>query len=712
MANGYIYIRFHESYDIACKLGKTHNIPDRDTQYATGELKRGYFQVVFEVANAGIIERLLQNEFRDLHIKYNAGTEFYDKKITDDIEPYLVKHAIKYKRLSPGEVSDLLRINRVRDTVKKVKNAIKLIKSTRLLNRTNRVYKPRSYQCIIIEKSVQHFEQNDRGILVLMCGVGKTLIALWITKALNVNSILIGVPNLLLLKQWKQTVGDLFGDIKILVVSSGVTVTEIVEFLQNNKTNVVITTYASVHKVYEATQQTQTVFNMKINDECQHLTNIIKADTKQYIQMLDIPADKQLSLTATLKNLECTIAEVVSNDNTEYFGTIIDRKCLLWAINENVVCDYVIQTVITSDADLEHPFSRLLDENDKRLFLSAFVALKSISDGHSHHLLIYSNTRENSSKLITYLKILLNDEYFMLNDLYCSVYHGDMSPCDQERVIDNFRNAKYGIITCVYCLGEGWDFPLLDAVVFSESMSSSIRIIQAALRPGRKNPLEVAKRTKIILPILNTSDWLENNNNNDLKKVRQVIYEMGLEDTTIMQKIKVYRIHTCREVSKKSQGDTVDEIGEYDEELTQRVLLKTVKRTALTTTYEKAVKIIADKNIKTKLAYYELCEKDARLSPDPEIVFKSQFTSWIEYLSIQRVYYDLETCKNRVSILLTQWPEIKKDYLDVSLVTERLCNLDPLFPPNGLWVEYYNVKTLAEIISFTFKKKSPGVALD
>jgi hypothetical protein len=49
--NGYIYVRNHPSYDIydACKMGKTINIPERDTQYATGEIKRGYFETIFEV---------------------------------------------------------------------------------------------------------------------------------------------------------------------------------------------------------------------------------------------------------------------------------------------------------------------------------------------------------------------------------------------------------------------------------------------------------------------------------------------------------------------------------------------------------------------------------------------------------------------------------------------------------------------------------------
>ena len=33
----------------SCKLGKTENIPDRDTQYATGEIRRGWFEPVFEL---------------------------------------------------------------------------------------------------------------------------------------------------------------------------------------------------------------------------------------------------------------------------------------------------------------------------------------------------------------------------------------------------------------------------------------------------------------------------------------------------------------------------------------------------------------------------------------------------------------------------------------------------------------------------------------
>ncbi len=723
---GYIYIRNHQSYerDNACKMGKASNIPERDSQYATGEIKRGYFQSVFQVPieQISIIERLLQNEFREFNIKYDAGTEFYDKKIITLIEPYLISLGIKYKKLTNQEISDLVRCNRVRKTFKKIniESFIQLLKSKKT-NKNIISYIPRNDQNIIIEKSILHFQQYNKGMLVLMCGVGKTLISLWISQKLNSNKIVIGVPNILLLKQWEKEICILFQNFPYLIVSHGIDIQNIIQFLQTNiQKCIIITTYSSAHKVYNAAQNISFVFDMKINDECHHLTTnnmILANNTKKYIQMLNIPSIKQLSLTATLKELESNYDEriVVSNDSIEYFGKIIDRKCLLWAINENIICDYVTQSIITNEEQLERQLSifNIIEENDKRLFLSAFASLKSIFDGHSHHLLIYSNNKDNSLKLIKYIKILLDNNYFDISELYYSNYHSEMKSKDQKKIINNFEKSKFGIITCVYCLGEGWDFPLLDGVVFAENMSSNIRIVQSALRASRKNKLQPNKITKIILPILNKDDWLENNNNSDLKKVREVIYQMGLEDETITQKIKVFKIDIEKQKPKpkeKQEIKMVDEFGEYDDELTSQLRLKTIKRTALTISYEKARKIISEKNIKNKTSYYLLCDIDYRLSKEPEITFKGQFTSWIEYLNIERIYYDLEMCKKKVNEYLLCNPEIKK-MLKISDIVNEICKSDTLFPPNDLWVEYYNIKDLREIINITNLKKKINIML-
>ena len=703
--HGYIYIRTHPSYDIenACKVGKTKNIPERENTYTTGEIRKGKFSTVFEVSFEKIaeIERSIQEEFRELNIYYGAGTEFYNKSIITLIQPYLIHLGIEYRELSEKEISDLVRSDRER-------------------NRPLVLYKPRDDQSAIIGKAVAHFQENDKGLLIIPCGVGKTLISLWITQEIVSKSILIGVPNKLLLKQWEEIILKIFGIIPYQIVSGGVDIEDIMEFLQkHHKRCIVITTYSSSHKVYTASQNIGFIFGMKILDEAHHLTTNnmqLEQTTKKYVQMLKIRSVKQLSLTATIKQLEGANPDgfVVSNDNAEYFGEIIDRKCLLWAINQKIVCDYVIQTITANEEQLESQLARfrIIEENDKRLFLSAFASLKSISQGHSYHLLIYSNNKNNSLKLVQYIRILLDDNYFDISGLHFSNYHSEMLKCVKEEIIGNFESAKFGIISCVYCLGEGWDCPLLDAVVFSENMSSNIRIVQSALRASRKNKDAPAKITKIILPILNREDWLENSENLDLKKVREVIYQMGLEDETIAQKIRVIRI----DIEKSGPNpnpilkpkSAIDEFGEYDDELTQKLRLKTINRTALGTTYEKARKIISEKLVRSKKAYYALCDRDIRLSKEPEVLYKEKFTNWVDYFGIPRIYYDFETCKKKVTKYLTASPELKRNYMDYSYLCNELCKMDPMFPESDLWGDYYPVKNIGEIISFPKQKTKIG----
>ena len=719
-----------------CKIGSTKYIISRMKTYQTGYADKVPLICYYKIdKNCYEIDDEIKNIFDEYRLRNKGaegGTEIYDSNIITikKLEEFFNDNKINFTKYEPSDIDfenykkrlDKNNINELHnEDIYKVSHTKKpTVVSPKLNNdmielNNNKEKVPRDYQKIIIKDACNHFIQNDKGMLVLMCGVGKTLISLWITQELKSNTILIGVPNKLLLEQWEYNIKTLFQYIPCLIVESGINKEDITNFLQkNNKTCIIITTYSSSHKIYTATKNINYTFNMKILDEAHHLTsiNVNEEERKTYIKILKINSNKQIALTATMKKLENEGNDIVSNENTEYFGKIIDRKCLLWAINENIICDYVIQTIITNKEQLEEQLTNfhITEENDKLLFLSAYTSLKSIFDNQSHHLLIYSNNKNNSLKIIEYIKCLLDDNYFDIPNLYYSSYHSEMKSKDQKEIIDSFDKAKFGIITCVYCLGEGYDNHNIDAVVFAENMGSNIRIVQSALRASRKNNNEPNKITKIILPILNKYEWLENNNNSDLKKVREVIYQMGLEDETITQKIKVFNI----EVKKYNKSivkkyiDDIDNFGDYDEELTTNLRLKTIKRTTLGTSYENARKIIASKNIKNKEKYFELCKKDNRLSIEPELTYNGQFTNWIEYLSIEKIYYDLETCIEKVNELLILHNEIKNHYLDLSIVCKELCELDNNFPPNGLWVEYYNLTDLRAIIIIVNKKKEKG----
>jgi predicted helicase len=723
---GYIYVRTHEAYDLygICKLGKTQNITNREPNYITGEFVKGDFSYVFEVplAKMSFAEKKLGEDFKSFHERnFNmcrgfGGKEFYKKEIIPLIKEQLQKHGIEARELTREEVNSIARKEYIAKIAKYVnkKSVNRLIKKIKALKKSP--YTRRTDQTDIINLSLSHFQEHNKGLLVLICGIGKTLISLWISQDLAAHTILIGVPNILLLIQWEKVIAQLFPGSPCLIVKGSVNIDDISLFLNKNKGKcIVITTYASSHKVCSASLSANFTFDMKILDEVHHLTShhIIKEEHKTYVKILEIDCVKQLSLTATLKILEnkdcsCDDDLLISNSNEAYFGKIITKRPLLWAIQNNIVCDYIIQTLYTNEDQLNTLALFITnqgnntsndDENDKRLLLSAYAGLKSIADGHSHHLLIYVNNKEHALKVNSYIEKLLSESYFSVDDLYCSNYDSSMNKDTQKNILTAFEKARYGIITCVYCLGEGWDFPLLDGVVFAENMTSNIRIVQSALRASRKNAKQPDKLTKIILPIINNSNWLDNSNNSDWKKVREVIYQMGLEDETISYKIKVVRVDIPPKSGPYKPRPKPNPKPDVDGDLLEQELrLKTVKRCALGTSYEKAKKIIAEHNVKTKEDYYALTLRLNKLPDDPETAYKGVFTNWIDYLSIERVYYDLKTCKSKVAEYLAN--ETSIDF-ELTNIAKNLKSLDNKFPPCDLWCDYYDINDLTEIIKET-----------
>ena len=717
---GYLYVREHPSYDYTCKVGITDNIPDRDSTYATGELHRGTFSTVFKIDLDSMgpcpilkereedprlkkIETKIKETFQMFHIYYDGGTEFFDREVMVELEPFLQSMALDYTRLTEVQIRALTRCSRIKYESRR-RFTRERDTSDKELNTTLGGKEPHPYQSEIISNSIEHFQTNDKGILELICGVGKTLISLWITQGLDCKTFVIGVPNKLLLEQWKKAIHEVFDSIPCLIVSGGKSVQEICEFLNRGLDCVVLTTYASAHKVEKATKRISFEFDMKINDEVHHLSaKTFEANKKEYVKMLHIQSKRQLSLTATLKEVEGK--DAVSNTDIQHFGSIMETKCLLWAIQENILCDYQIQTTILNEERQDWLFAhfQVTQENDRRLFLSAYNSLKSIEDKNSHHVLIYSNSQEHSSHTIQYIKLLIEHKYFNIDGLYYSDYHSSMKKKQQDKILSQFDETPFGIISCVYCLGEGWDFPKLDATVFAENMTSDIRIVQSALRASRKNSTESNKVSKIILPILNHHDWTDLNP--DFKKVREVIYHMGQEDISILQKVKVYRIDgKPRPIHEPGTAKTV-EFGEYDEEFTKHLRLKTVERSSLGLTYAKAKTLVATKHIMSKQEYAVSCLQDIRLPLDPETTFHGQFTNWVDYLSFKGDYYDLETCKKNVAEYMSQYPELKP--LQFSEMMERLKQMDTSFPPPDLWEDYYQ-EDINKIIIISKKKKRVG----
>jgi predicted helicase len=694
---GYIYIRTHKSYELhnAIKLGITENLINRENTYITSEIEKGYYIMAFEMDILKIkpIEKLLHYEFSKDKIYVNAGTEFFNTSIISKIEPFLSNLNLQFKILLSDDILKIIRKERVKTYFSKIDKK-KLIQSLR------KNINPKEFQIEIIKNVCDYLDKNEKGVVILPCGAGKTFTSLLISKQCDFKTILIGVPSILLLIQWVENIKKIF-DYNILCVKNSINISEIEQFILNNKNLIIITTYASCHKVKSASKNINFTFDVKILDEIHHLTNILNENDKTFIQILNINSLKQISLTATLKILEDENVNFVSNNNELFFGKIVIEKCLLWGIKLNIICDYVVKIVSTLIDDIQKITPCNILDYDKKLFLSAYVALQSLNDS-THHILIYANSCENSIKIINYIKFLLDKEYFKFENFYCSNYDSFMKENEKNTILNNFNSSIKGVISCVYCLSEGYDNPIIDGVVVSENMSSNIRIVQALLRAGRKNKNELTKITKIILPILYKDNLFNDMTNTDLLKVKQVIQKIGIEDETVNEKIKIYKLNIQK--NQKINNPVEENVIECNE-LKKFINFQTIARDNITLNYNQAKKLLYNKNIKTKNDYYILCDSDKRFYTNPNFYFEN--FNWVDYLNIPKIYYDLNLCKNKIVEYITMNENLKKGSYDFLIM--QLCNLDKNFPPFDFWLDYYEIDDITLLFNVYKKSKLQGI---
>ena len=88
----------------------------RDNQYATGEIKRGNFELIIMISLKELnnVKLMLQKYFNDLglHVQIDGGIEFYKREIKKEIIPYLEKSNINFMVVDfPFEEQRQLKLN-------------------------------------------------------------------------------------------------------------------------------------------------------------------------------------------------------------------------------------------------------------------------------------------------------------------------------------------------------------------------------------------------------------------------------------------------------------------------------------------------------------------------------------------------------------------------------------------------------------------------
>ena len=631
---GYIYIRDNELCQLKniYKLGKTSNIKNRNDTYITSEHKRGNFIYVVEIPynKMDFLEKILQNYFHEYNNYIDGGKEYFNREIIDLIEPFLKKINIEYKILTKEEIELFDRYQRLKNN-KLINNFINKYK--------NKKIEPNEHQKEVLLKIEDYYLNNNIGKLIWACGLGKTLMSIFIIQQLKFKIILYGVPNNNLQNQLKDDILKIFNNKKnILLVGSydinstteNINIKKFINNKDNNEPKFIITTYQSCYLLLNYK------FDFKIGDEAHHLVNIEKDKLKQYTLFHKIEFKKSLFMTATEKIIETKLDKIIYTMNDEnIFGKYIDKKTIKWAIDNNKITDYNILLLDNKEEEIIDIIKKLnIDEIiNIELFMSCYTTLKSIEENiNLTHLLLYTNTIKEAELTKKYINYILTLYIIKIKDIYNnSLYSTNKKILNKE--LEKFKNSKYGIISCVYLFGEGFDLPKLNGICIACNMNSNIRIIQYLLRPNR---LEKGNPDKIAYYIL---PFIENKENN---KLSYIIQQIRNEDKNIEQKIT---LGIYDKINKKYNKNKLNDIN--------------------------------DKNKLNIIEYEELNKLKLKLINSK--LFKSDFT--IE----QNEYNYIKSINKKLNI------KSKNDYYDNKLNHENFINLpDDYFKSKGVWIDWYD----------------------
>jgi hypothetical protein len=702
---GFIYGRINEWWDQfdGFKLGKASNIKDREAVYNTSEIIRGMFYFVLKVKydEMHIIETMLQSQFKSYNLRFDGGIEFYNKSILLDIIPYLQSKNIWFVKLSKKEIEDVKYSERT--TIIRQEND-KYSEQTPIIGQDDSIcdykWKSRSYQESIINFGTDILRKHDDGeadfakklYIELPTGGGKSFIVYNLFKNIQAETIVIVSPrkivNLQNISQKYLQILEENGKYDVYNVSDPECSFD--EFINSPNHKIIIGCTQSSDKIYEFIIR-YNITNIKVwfdeahwgvEDWCDS-----ENESKNY-WLYSSNIDTRI-FTSASPNKQKII------DNVEVFGELyspIKVKELIelrWLAN---IKPYIYGESKHNPNAITNIFSSFTEH--KRNYGFSFH-----NKQQNAYSLFYKHYIEYKTNKTDVKPFLLIGSNFILQDVEIVQLNYDY------RDVKTFEKMPYSIGYVVAQYSMGYDFSKIDYICISDpkmSIQDIIQCIGRGIRPDElgENGQNRDKYLMISLPVY--IDYSEECKYDRIVEVLQYL----LHDIEIpFEEILFYNYNG-------TSGDSMSAAEKYDGiEDIKSILLDLLKdadaRNSRGTTYELARRIITDKHIKTLEQYFELCEKDTRLPKEPDMLYKGQFTNWIEYLSIGRVYYDLETCKKKTSEYLSTYPDIKK-HIELSSITNELCKIDELFPPLGLWVEYYNVMDLRDIITITNKKKKLG----
>lgn len=379
-------------------------------------------------------------------------------------------------------------------------------------------------------------KDKDRATIIMPCGTGKTLVALWAVEQLKSRSVLVLVPSLALVSQTLRTwlKETRWTNASFLCVCSDPTVTRDADSLVIHQADVdfpvttdtravqtfleratdgvkiVFSTYQSA-RVVAAGMGKAGCFDVGIFDEAHKTAGYEGALFSFALSDANLPISKRLFMTATPRHYKLRQGKgggeaelVYSMDAPEMYGPVAYRLSFAQAVKENMICDYkVLVSVITTEMVNEEMLrsGKVMVEGGaiKARQVANQLAVKDAFEKYKIEKVI--TFHRSVAAAASFTTIGPEGIEAHVPGLTASHVNGEMSSSKREPILRSFADGKRALISNARCLTEGVDVPAVDMVAFLSPKRSRIDIVQATGRAMRKNDATHKTHGYVLLPL-------------------------------------------------------------------------------------------------------------------------------------------------------------------------------------------------------------------